>query len=53
MDVEILLKAKGKDREQKTHYPKCPSCGNEHYLKLSVCHDCSILTCEKCKGDHK
>jgi hypothetical protein len=52
MDVYIHRKSKGKDKEQKTHYPKCPSCGNENYLKLSVCHECSILTCEQCKEKH-
>jgi len=52
MDVNILLKAKGKDKEQRTHYEKCPSCGNKDYKKLSVCHTCSILTCEQCKGKH-
>lgn len=52
MDVHILLKAKGKNKEQRSHYDKCPSCGNENYMKLSVCHMCSMLVCNSCKEKH-
>jgi hypothetical protein len=52
MEVSILKKGKPKDKNQKTHYPKCPSCGNENYLKLSACHTCNSLVCESCKGKH-
>lgn len=52
MEVSILRKGKPKDRNQKLHYPKCPSCGNENYKKLSVCHQCKYIVCENCKKEH-
>lgn len=52
METRILLKGKGREKDIKYQYPKCPSCGNADYKKLSVCHQCSFLVCEKCKGVH-
>lgn len=53
MEVTIIEKAKKEQRGIRFHYPQCPSCGNKEYKILVVCHECSFLVCDSCKGGHK
>lgn len=52
MFFNILKKEKNKDNDIKTHYPKCPNCGNEKYKKLIPCYQCNKLLCDTCKENH-
>ena len=53
MDAYIIEKAKGANKLQKTHYPKCPNCGNADYNKLTFCTICAKLVCDSCIKDHE
>jgi hypothetical protein len=50
-EVYIIEKAKGKLKDQKYHYPVCPSCGKD-YNKLVICSVCTKLICDTCITEH-